>query len=553
MLLKLKQSSIIILFSIFIGKANAQTVYKFLKSVQISGGNIAKTPFVWQKEESQIQFTLPTYHGKISYFEGNTSFPTIKSAQSTSFANYQDERELPSYKFEFILANGEKPNFQLSAIQSTGPKHLFKNLIKVSKPYHFQGFYAVTVIVSPFRLVQGKIITCEHLTLKYIPKKQTIPYPSMHHDFNTIAQQLFINFDQTLLNPKSLSTKLLIITTKQIALSGALDKFKKWKYRNNIKTETHIYPEETGKGVESLKLFIHQHRPTHLLLCGNPADIPSKTFYRKHSQWFKDSSWAKLNIDHKLDNALTTDQYYAGVDPTTKNYIPNLFVSRIPISDPKQVKAMTERIITYSSSPQNRGHILAIADNENNRRDLSSQALIEGVKNKYPQVQFKILLEKNKSLSTRAVAEALNNQPKLTIYLGHGLIDHWQTSGYQAKEKTKPTLFFQPICQTGAILPGSLAIQQCKTGAIGVFASSNNCYEPISTAITQATLKTLNQNKFTTIGGLLLSSTIDLTLRSKALSKPQSEAEYICLQFNYFGDASMSTAPLQQLFAPTQK
>ena len=556
MTFKLKQSLLIFLFMLFSSLSFAQKTYQFIKSEKVSGGQVLSKPFELLTKSSQIRFTLPSYSGEISYFENNIAFPTVASELSTSFGVYQTERALPTYKFELIISDSNPATIvDLNRTLFGNPKADFKNLIKVSKPYNFQGLKAVTVSLSPFRLEKGKLITCKEATVQL--KKNSIYsglYPLMHQDFLTIAKQTFINFEPAKINPKPKPTKLVIITTEQLVKSGILEPFAKSKENEGLKTEVFIYPNETGAGIEPLKNFISKQKNiTHLMLCASPEDIPTQTFYTLNSRWYKTVNWHEIPFDKKkkLNKGVTSDQYYTGVDPTIQNYIPDFFVSRIPLSKPKDVKKMLDRIINQKT--KHKGHILAIASDEDNRRDLSDQTMIERLVTKYKHVKFNTLFQKNQKLSEAIINASLNQQPTLTIYQGHGFTDHWQTGKYYARTETKPTIFFQPVCQTGALFTQSMAAQQCRVNAIGVFASTNNCYTSVSSTLTQLTIKAMNSQKFTTMGGLLFSSTIDLALRCKALAEPDLESGYISLQFNYFGDASMSTTELNLLFTQPKK
>jgi len=556
MTFKLKQSLLTVLFALFSCLSFGQKTYKFLKSESISGGNALTKPFKLLPESSQIKFTLPSYHGKISYFENNLAFPTIASELSTSFAVYQTERALPTYKFEFILPSEKPIHFKTSQIQFSGPKSTFSNLIKVSNPYDFHGLKAVTVSIAPFRFENGKFSTCTDLTLTFPKGLNPKTYPRMHPDFTTIAKQTFINFDPQKINSQSKATKLLIITSAGINQSRVLEPYRKWKAKNGIQSKVHLYPSETGTGVEALKTFIETQKDfTHLLICGSPMEIPSQAFYTLNSTWFKSPDWESIPLqkEEKLNKGVTSDQYYAGVDPTLKKYIPNFFVSRIPLSNSDDVRKMLTRIMNNKLESNQKDHILVIASSENTGRGLTDQALTEQQIATYKKVNFKTLLEKDKKLSEAMVNKALNEHPTLTIYQGHGFIDHWHTSQYHALTETKPTIFFQPVCQTGALFTKSMAAQQCKVNAIGVFASSNNCYSSVTSKWTSLTMQAISNQKFTTMGGLLFSSTIDLALRCKALAQPDLESGYISLQFNYFGDASMSTSTLNSLFKLDKK
>ncbi|MCK5835038.1 MAG: hypothetical protein KAG98_04850, partial [Lentisphaeria bacterium] len=492
MTFKLKQSLLTYLLMLFSCLSIAEQTYKFIKSEKVSGGTQLTKAFGLLPKSSQIKFTLPEYSGKISYFENNIVFPTVASELSTSFGVYQTERALPTYKFEFIISDPKTIDLKLSDLLFTDPTSAFDDLITVSKPYDFQGLKAVTVSISPFRLQNGKLATCKSLTLKFRNNQDSKVYPWMHPDFTTIAKQTFINFDAGKVNPEIKPTKLLIITSAEINNSSVLEPFRKWKNKNGIQTETHLYPSETGEGVEALKDFIGKQKDfTHLLLCGSPEDIPAQAFYSLNSTWFKSPNWEFIPLPkkEKLNKGVTSDQYYAGVDPTIGNYIPNLFVSRIPLSKPADVRRMLNRIMNYKLTTKKKRHTLAIASAENNGRNLPDQALIEQLAKRYNEVEFKTLFAADKKLSEKVINNALNEQPTLTIYLGHGFIDRWQTSGYRALNETKPTIFFQPVCQTGALFTKSMAAQQCKVNAIGVFAASNNCYTSVSSKLTQLTME----------------------------------------------------------------
>ena len=78
---------------------------------------------------------------------------------------------------------------------------------------------------------------------------------------------------------------------------------------------------------------------SHVLLIGNAADVPPSFYYQLPLEWLKGYSY---------DLWIPTDLFYADLD---RDLIPDIYVGRIPFSDPSQVQYVAYKIANWYKSP----------------------------------------------------------------------------------------------------------------------------------------------------------------------------------------------------------
>ena len=542
MKLPFKKSALLFLFvcSVMLSNLNAQKSYAFVSKREVSGGTEVKSAFVFNQNKKEVTFTLPKFKGKISLFEADLSTVFVDGELSSSFGHYQNIRSLPTYKIEYLIPGGEEVTIEVLTKELAEGSTPFEALIEVSYAYKFKGMKAITIKVSPFKYSKARKILSFYKTLRFKLVHGTTKNRDkveLFKDFNVLAEDLFINYNDIESQLTVTDTiKLLIITPKKYKTK--LNRFVDWKRKLGFEVKVAIYPSETG----DIEDYMHQHSCTHLILVGAAEDIPSNRFYIKNHKWSKREESGK---------AFYSDAPYSGIDPLAKIFIPQRFVSRILARTPDQVEQQLNLFVDFEQGKFSKGeHTLFVASAENNGIDQTDIAVFDEIEGKLEHTKIIKVYQgmTKKSVTPETIYNALDQKVAIAFYLGHGFETHWSTSRFKGLNDCRRTLFIQPVCLTGTLSKLSLAEQQMNHNALGVFASSNNTYWPTSFSITKEIAKQLQTKKFKTIGGLLSSGVINLSLRGNSLGNPLSEAEFISNQFHYFGDCTLSPDYLYKLY-----
>lgn len=161
----------------------------------------------------------------------------------------------------------------------------------------------------------------------------------------------------------------------------------------------------------AIRAAVQQLAPRYVLLLGDatydPAgytapppnfDLPSATVYTRFGgHTISDLPLADLDDDHR----------------------PDLAIGRIPAQTPQQVQALVERILAHEARPPATPQGLAIADGHEARFTSDAQNFTAPFASPAPIV----------ASSRTAVQAALQQQPALVAYFGHGSLHQWGQAG----------------------------------------------------------------------------------------------------------------------------
>ena len=335
--------------------------------------------------------------------------------------------------------------------------------------------------------------------------------------------------------------------------------FVKWKRQLGFEVTMASYPDETGE--ELAKYIAEKYREgiTHLILCGDCEDVPP-------------AYTSKDTITPALLEP-TSDVRYALL--TGDDYVPDLFVSRIPSHSASQLKGVLKRFISYESNPPAddswRGRAAFMGSNEK-----ASNAPYKDKRDREIMAENYALLQEvgvldagcaeiymdngvqNNTLKTQLV-QALNGGVAFLEYLGHGTNTKFATSGFAVSDaksmqnNSALPFILSPVCDTGNFAyPGGDCLTEGlflgsgsslgDNGAIGVLASTSQTKwnPPIKSVyeFTNVLVNSYSENRLCTLGAV----THHLVLEGARLAEnylSTNDSFYYTKQMHLFGDCSM--------------
>ncbi len=350
---------------------------------------------------------------------------------------------------------------------------------------------------------------------------------------------------------------LIIVPTSWVLATTA---FVEWKREIGFDVTVACYPLDTG---EALSEFIAEKYAdegiSHLILCGDCEDVPP-------AYTSKDTTTPGL-----LEP--TSDIRYALL--SGDDYVPDLFVSRVPSHDNNQLKGVFKKFISYEANPPDddrwRGRAAFMGSNEKasnppykDKRDREIMA------ENYALLQDAGVLDtgcaeiymdngvQNNTLKTQLV-RALNGGVAFLEYLGHGTNTKFATSGFSVTDAksmqngSSLPFIMSPVCDTGNF---AYPDEDCLTeglflgsgnsfgvnGAIGVLASTSQTKwnPPIKSVyeFTNVLVNSYSENRFCSLGAM----THHLVWEGAKLAESYLSANdslYYTKQMHLFGDCSM--------------
>ena len=456
---------------------------------------------------------------------------------------------------------------------------------RLTVEYRFREARGRGLVIQPFRydFERGVLLVTNSVTLAVRSDGATAEdYEVMASEWNlrVLQQRRFLNAAllRGVVAPEP--ARLLVIAPDEWAESTA--DFCVWKARLGHTVSLATYPADTGEGATSVAAYVksaYQNSGiTHLVLCGDVADVPPAHLSEKP------------DVSTNISVAPTSDSIYGLVDG--EDYVLDIFVSRVPASSSAQLANVLSKLIAYEAEPpmddawRTQGIFLASDQKAQNKpykglcdydimEQVRSQLLTAGI---YEEPSPAIYAKKmtDAQIHTK-LTEALNAGGATMFYLGHGSSVRIKTGTFSNKNAAAlsngmnlPYLFL-PVCGNGNFAYTSedcvaeaffhsMETNGASHGAVAVLASTSDTYwnPPIySTYVFANDLCAAYQNtRLTSFGGYAHHAVQEGATFSETISPGTSSghtgleyAYYYVQQMVLFGDCSglARLAPLREL------
>jgi len=193
--------------------------------------------------------------------------------------------------------------------------------------------------------------------------------------------------------------------------------------------------------------------------------------------------------------------------------VPNLYLGRLSVRTVEEAQAVVDKIVSYTPPAAKR--VLLVVDQNDSTWSFADAAI--GVRNAIPPAyaveDFGIVSSDDRS----ALFSALNRQPSIVNYVGHGSIEGWSNTAVLMSEDTTASLagsgstpfFINMTCLNALfadVYSNSLAEALLRTpngGAIAIWASSGMTDPPPQMAADQELYRVLAANPTITLGELV--------------------------------------------------
>ncbi|MDO9548319.1 MAG: C25 family cysteine peptidase, partial [Candidatus Marinimicrobia bacterium] len=323
-----------------------------------------------------------------------------------------------------------------------------------------------------------KLITSATVTVKIIQdrfKKSTAKSPIYHPDFDRIARDIFVNYDETDSQIKSTAPlNFLVIAGDQFADNTESHTYLRWKRQCGFNTILKSV-SELGGTAASIKDYILSHYssdspPAYVLLVGDVAEIPAWT---------------------GMIGETETDAPYARMD--SSDFIPDLMIGRFSAADDSDLSAIIHKSMAYAqcdvSSLDAFNKVTFIATNDPDYWELTEAShnyvIDTYLKNRGVYTDH---IKGHSDGSTLDIAQALNDGRTICHYSGHGLEFEWQGPEFlqsnigEFNYGSVPAFIISNACLTGSFADaepecfGESWIRTADKGAFAFIGASNSSY-----------------------------------------------------------------------------
>ena len=459
------------------------------------------------------------------------------------------------------------------------------DVAKLTDEYHFRQAHGRGLVIQPFRydFARGRLLVAKSVTLAVRSDGATAEdYAGTASEWNlrVLQRQRFLN-SALLRSVEPLAPATLLVIAPDEWAEATAD-FCVWKRRLGYAVNLATYPGDTGEGAEQVASYVkgiyQDGGLTHLVLCGDAADVPPAHLSEKPA------------AATQIDVAPTSDSIYGLVDG--EDYVQDIFVSRVPAASSAQLSKVLGKLIAYESEPPDddtwRARGIFLASNQQalnppyqGRHDydimdeVRTQLVEAGICDESsPAIYGKNLTD---TQFKAQLADSLNAGAASMLYLGHGKSTRISTGNFLntdaanlANGNRLPYLFL-PVCGNGNFAyPAEDCIAEAffhsaetdgeSHGAVAVLASTSDTYwnPPIySTHVFADDLCAARQaSRLTCFGGYAHHAVQEGATFSETTSPGNSGghagseyARYYVQQMTLFGDCSglARLAPLHEL------
>ncbi|MBR4221325.1 MAG: succinylglutamate desuccinylase/aspartoacylase family protein, partial [Victivallales bacterium] len=574
--------------------AGEQRVASSAKARPYAGGGGVFQVVSVSPQETRVRFSLPEIHLSETEVKGRNY--SVVEARGANPLGVEGAPELPVFRCDFTVAQGVKRSLKvlsatvreipaLPPVPSLGlvvrgeeermplenpaiyggnsvfPPEQLAELCE----YWLRRVPGVGVSVSPVRydFARGMLLVADSIEFAFSTDVETADeYACLDSqvDFSTLQLRSFANGEllERVRGEARQPGHILIIVPKDWK-SSTFD-FVSWKKRLGYKVSVATYPDETGEDVATyISGKYEQDDVSHLILCGDCGDVPP-AYTSKHT------------VEPGVYEP-TTDVAYALL--SGEDYVPDLFVSRVPSHSAAQLKGILKKFVQYESAPPEddgwRGKAVFMGSNASATtapykgkydREIMAEnyALLQdaGV---LPEGCAEIYAQKGVEESTlkNELKAALNNGAAFMEYLGHGHNTNFVTSDYAVSDANSMQngnafpFIFAPVCDTGnfAYPSGDCLAEAffvgagCTFGVNGAGAvlastSQTKWNPPIRSVyeFTQVLIDSYSENRLCSIGAVVHQLVNEgAKLAESYISN--NDAYYYTKQMHLFGDCSM--------------
>ncbi len=229
----------------------------------------------------------------------------------------------------------EKPDVRVEVLESTpcdGVKSTSSQLVELSQSMRFRDYLVRVLRFSPVRTTSkgSEIVKRARISITFPKAFERKTHPSL--SFLPLYKSVILNFDQASPPVSSYRRGGMLIITHDDFYDEILP-LAEWKNEKGFKTDV-VKLSDIGANptAADIKSFIesyyqsHNPRPDFVVLVGNKDYVPAFYF--------------GINI---------TDHPYSLVDGD--DYIPDIFVGRLPARSPQEAQVIVDKIIGYEKNP----------------------------------------------------------------------------------------------------------------------------------------------------------------------------------------------------------
>ncbi|MGL4855158.1 MAG: C25 family cysteine peptidase, partial [Lentisphaeria bacterium] len=512
-----------------------------------------------------VQYFLVPNNCEPSLITNHTSSQRIKIdfPPQLAYGDYPRNSPLPKIDHSYYFQNEIWPS----------------ESIILGKVMDFRGKKLLPVIVYPFAYdsKNNELIVRDNyqFTINTTSNELLMNSLETYPEFSEILNSMAINYQPAVdeyiqqtrsLIPASTSGHILLLFPEKFSLT--VEPFVAWKRKIGFTVSTTKVGVDVENSVAAIESFIKnqiQNGVTHIIICGDREDIPSRFYFGNQSSFttsdsFTYTNYNKLNSDG--NNNTYSDLCYVGINPSSNKLIADAFISRFPTTRASYLAAQLDRVINYENSTifSNDTHstwmdtLTSVASHEggygsyNNKTDY--QHLADQVKklSTAQNCEFDNFVEiydlYSKQNSTAPLLSAFSNGTGITYYLGHGSKNSWSVTGLTSSHfstitNSRPGVSIQPVCLTGAFWDSCMSEEQLRTGKfVGVYAATSNTYWNPPMVFLEKFTNSLISNNYDTIGGYIHAS-MTSTLSTSVSDVNNYVRALTALQLHYFGDCSM--------------
>jgi hypothetical protein len=290
--------------------------------------------------------------------------------------------------------------------------------IALSDPFILRDFRGVTVMIHPiqYNAMRGVVRIWRSMTVEVTTtgsggvNEKTTVRNGVSREFLSLYEGMFINLESYRHEISEKAGNMLVIAA-DLGYEN-IGEFMKWKEEKGIDTKLVHYPSETGgSGATAVHNCIQSHYDTDgvtfILLVGDLQHIPSLSF-------------AGGEADPMYTLLEGGDVY------------PDAFISRFSYQDNGDLQTQAERSIGYErfALPGNHWYTKAcgIASNEGSPPDWQ---WMDGFRAKLLAYNYDEMDRiYDPGASSADVTNALNDGRSLVLYMGHGGVTGWSTTGF---------------------------------------------------------------------------------------------------------------------------
>jgi len=287
--------------------------------------------------------------------------------------------------------------------------------------------------------------------------------------------------------------------------------------------------------------------PTYIFLVGE-THVNYKETHKKANQVPTHLSPAAWD-----DTLIPDDNWYVSVDG--EDFLPDMFIGRIPGKTPAEVSRLIEKILYFEKSTAKNPHkVLLVADSETQFEELSetldhylpvgfnaAKVYVQEYLKNQPQTDQKAKITQ----ATQDIISSMNEGIMLSNYIGHGVMNKWSgakglfepTDVQQLTNQAHLIFAIMLSCINGYFVdPDNYSLAEefllAPAGAIGAFAPSKISYFWEDSILAKEIFSTIFDKENRILGAI--------TTQAKLAAYKQGVSADVIQKFTLFGDPAVT-------------